>query len=235
MKFRAPTRQLLAALTVMTLLLGAVAVPAAGAGQTGVRLVADTDEVPVDGTTTVAVVVTDVDGGVGAYNVTVSLDTEHARITNASAAGGTGFERNLIADDGSSVRMVAALLNTTDTGSATIATVTIEGTAAGRSDLTLDVGELGDEQGATYKVGDTTGVSLSVTAPSSTATAESTATASSEAESETTSAESGADNRGPVAAFGPIERIQRSVPLPVVGGIVLVGAVALGVFIGRRH
>ena len=55
------------------------------------------------------------------------------------------------------------------------------------------------------------------------------------ADVETDGAESGADDGGPVAAFGPIERIQRSVPLPVVGGIVLVGAVALGVFIGRRR
>jgi hypothetical protein len=290
MELRAPTRQLLAALTVMALLLAAVAVPAAAAGRTDVRLVADTDEVPVDGTTTVAVVVMDAEGGVGAYNLTVSLEADHARITNASAAGGAGFQRNDIADDGSSVRMVAALLNTTDTGSVTIATVTIEGTAEGRSDLSLAVPELGDEEGRAYTVADTTGVSVDVTGPSTaepsgggdgggdaprqgtatdtdggpdtdegspndatrsteTATPAVTGSPSSAAETGTTadvaSSEAGteatptpsetrADDRPPEPASGPIERIQRSIPMPVVGGIVL-AAIVLGVFVVRRR
>jgi hypothetical protein len=290
MELRAPTRQLLAALTVMVLLLAAVAVPAAAAGRTDVRLVADTDEVPVDGTTTVAVVVMDAEGGVGAYNLTVSLEADHARITNASAAGGAGFQRNDIADDGSSVRMVAALLNTTDTGSVTIATVTIEGTAEGRSDLSLAVPELGDEEGRAYTVADTTGVSVDVTGPStaepsgggdggggaprqgtatdtdggpdtdegspndapqSTETATPVVTgspspaggtgttadvASSEAGTEATPtpSETRADDRPPEPASGPIERIQRSIPMPVVGGIVL-AAIVLGVFVVRRR
>lgn len=284
MELRAPTRQLLAALTVMALLLAAVAVPAAAAGRTDVRLVADTDEVPVDGTTTVAVVVMDAEGGVGAYNLTVSLEADHARITNASAAGGAGFQRNDIADDGSSVRMVAALLNTTDTGSVTIATVTIEGTAEGRSDLSLAVPELGDEEGRAYTVADTTGVSVDVTGPStakpsgggdggggaprqgtatdtdggspndapqSTETATPAVTgspspaagagttadvAASEAGTEATQtqSETRADDRPPEPASGPIERIQRWVPLPVVGGIVL-AAIVLGVFVVRRR
>ena len=296
MELRAPTRQLLAALTVMALLLAAVAVPAAAAGRTDVRLVADTDEVPVDGTTTVAVVVMDAEGGVGAYNLTVSLEADHARITNASAAGGAGFQRNDIADDGSSVRMVAALLNTTDTGSVTIATVTIEGTAEGRSDLSLAVPELGDEEGRAYTVADPTGVSVDVTgpftakpsgggdgggdatrqgtatdtdggadtsggsntdggspndAPQSTETATPAVTgspspaagtgttadvASSEAGTEATPtpSETRADDRPPEPASGPIERIQRSIPMPVVGGIVL-AAIVLGVFVVRRR
>jgi hypothetical protein len=171
----------------LVVLAAAVAVvaagPAAGAGETTVRLVPDADRVDAGGTTTVDVVVTDVDGGVGALNVTVTAGGG-ASITDASVGGGAGLTSVETAPDGSAVRVVAAILDTDDTGSATVATLTVEADAAGTADLAVRVTELADETGETYDVTAAEGASLTVvdestataTAPPRTATDAPTAT-----------------------------------------------------------
>ncbi|MGM0592622.1 MAG: dockerin type I domain-containing protein, partial [Halobacteriota archaeon] len=111
-------------------------------------------------------VVDDADGGVGAYEATVEVaDPSVATITDVEVHGGAGS--NLvevdIAADGSSVEITAATMDTDDTGSVPIATITVEGGAAGSTDLTPTVDALGDEQGTSYAVTGTTGASLTVT------------------------------------------------------------------------
>jgi hypothetical protein len=169
----------------LVVLAAAVAVvaagPVAGAGETTVRLVPDADRVNAGETTTVDVVVTDVDGGVGALNVTVTAGGG-ASITDASVGGGAGLTSVETAPDGSAVRVVAAILDTDDTGSATVATLTVEADAAGTADLAVRVTELADETGETYDVTAAEGASLTVvdestaTAPPRTATDAPTAT-----------------------------------------------------------
>lgn len=125
---------------------------AAAAGPTTVRLAAN-ESVTVSQTTTVDVVVEDVDGGVGAYNVSVAVnDPSIARITDVELKGDPSEEtrRVTLADDGSSATMVAALADTADTGRVTIATVTVRGEAVGSTPLDLTVTALGDERGRSY-------------------------------------------------------------------------------------
>jgi hypothetical protein len=136
---------------VVVMLLVAVAT-AGAAGATTVRL-ASTDDVPVSETTTVDVVVDDADGGVGAYNVTVALTNPSvASITDVELLGNPSAETSRvdIAGDGSSTTMVAALMDTADTGDVTIAKVTLRGDGPGSTDLELRVAALGDERGNSY-------------------------------------------------------------------------------------
>lgn len=167
MEIRTTIRRLLVAVVaagLLTSLVVAFAVPATAAEETGVRLDPSTDRVEVGETTTVGIVVTDAKDGVGAYNMTVSLD-ESASITNASIGGNAGLQDVHLADDGSSVRLVAALANTSNAKTVRIAMVTVEGETAGESTLDVQVNELADEQGRSYKIASTEGASLPVSDP----------------------------------------------------------------------
>jgi PKD repeat protein len=133
---------------------------------TSVSLAPSSDEVTVDETTTFDLVVDNANGGVGAYTATISLDDSSvAQITDVELLGNPAEQTSQvdIAADGSSVTIDAALMNTADTGSVAVATITVEGENAGSTDLSTSVAALGDEDGNNYAVTGTTGASLEVT------------------------------------------------------------------------
>ncbi|AZH25271.1 hypothetical protein [Haloplanus aerogenes] len=143
----------LAAVVLVTLVVAVATVGAAGA--TTVRL-SSADDVSVSETTTVDVVVNDADSGVGAYNVTVALTNPSiASITDVELLGNPSDRTSRVerAADGSSVTMVAALMDTADTGTVTIARVTLRADGTGSTGLDLTVAALGDERGDSYTVG----------------------------------------------------------------------------------
>lgn len=130
---------------------------------TTVSLSPENDLVAVDQSTEYDVVVDDADGGVGAYELTITVeDPSVASITDVELAGVSDEELTdvQIADDGSSVTIEAVLVDTEDDGSATLGTVTVQANAEGTSDLSLDVSDLGTEAGESYDVTGTNGASL---------------------------------------------------------------------------
>ncbi|WP_418285062.1 PKD domain-containing protein [Halorubrum sp. DTA46] len=135
----------------------------ASASETSVSLSPQSAEVVAGNTETYDVVVDSADGGVGAYELTVSLDDASvASITDVTIAGNPGLTNVNYAEDNSSVTIRAALMDTDDTGSVSIASITVEGTAEGSSDISLDVQALGNEDGESYTVTDENGASISV-------------------------------------------------------------------------
>jgi hypothetical protein len=141
---------------------------AAAAGTTAVGLSPADSTVQAGSTTTVDVVVESADGGVGAYNIDVSVvDPATATITGI-APGGNPSEsttETTVAGDGSNAGVAAALADTDDTGTVTVATITLEGQAAGTADLNLTVNALGDETGAPYTVDEVSHGTITVTTP----------------------------------------------------------------------
>jgi hypothetical protein len=139
-------------------------------GNVSVVLVgADGDgEIAAGSTNAYDVVVTDVDGGVGAFAATVSVDDPSvATVTDASIAAGTDTDAANLSTasvnvTGSSAVLEAALLDTNDDGNVTIGTVVVSATAAGSVGVTPSVSAIGDESGESYAVGSTEGASLSV-------------------------------------------------------------------------
>jgi hypothetical protein len=123
------------------------------------------DSTVTAGETTYDVVVDSADGGVGAYDFTVSIvDPSVASISDVDVGGNPGDQTTdiSIVDDGSSADVTAALADTDDSGSVTIATVTVQGDEAGTSDVGLAVEALGTEAGESYTVTGTTGASITV-------------------------------------------------------------------------
>ena len=144
--------------------------PPAADMETSLSLSPESGQTSVGGTTTYELVVDDAEGGVGAYSATVSLDDASiASIDDVELYGSpAGQTTNVdIADDGSSVDIDAALMNTSNTGSVAVAAITVEGAAAGSTDLSTTVDAIGNEQGDSYTVTDTTGASVTVTEKSS--------------------------------------------------------------------
>ncbi|WP_256290028.1 PKD domain-containing protein [Halobellus inordinatus] len=134
--------------------------------ETSVSLSPANGETFVGGATTYELVVDDAQGGVGAYEATVSLDDPSVgSITDVSLQGSpAGQTTNVdVASDGSSVEIDAALMDTADSGSVPVATITVQGDAAGATDLSASVSALGNEAGNSYTVTGTQGASLSVT------------------------------------------------------------------------
>ncbi|WP_305881856.1 PKD domain-containing protein [Haloplanus halophilus] len=133
---------------------------------TSVSLSPTSSEIATDDSTEYALVVDDANGGVGAYTATVSLDDASVgQITDVELLGNPAEQTSQvdIATDGSSVSIDAALMNTADSGSVTVATITVEGVNAGSTDLDTSVTALGDEDGNNYAVTGTNGASLTVT------------------------------------------------------------------------
>jgi len=159
----APTASATAAL-VGLLVLTATAAPAVAATDTPVRLVGADESTTVGETTTVDVVVGNVDGGVGAYDLTVAVDDpDVATVVDAAVAGDSGARDVEVAPDGSNASVRAAMLDTDDAGEVTVATVTVAGQSAGSADLTVSVEALGDEEGRAYAVTAERGTSVTVT------------------------------------------------------------------------
>ncbi|WP_042666326.1 hypothetical protein [Haloferax sp. ATB1] len=146
--------------------LSAVAPPALAATDTTVGFDTDAATVEPDSTRTFDIVVDSVDAGVGAYNLTVELDDPSVgRIAEVATPDGTDPRLRDVSYDTertvASVRVVG--LDTDDTGSVAVATITVE-TADATVDGALDVSvsALGDEDGNSYTVTDTSGLDLSV-------------------------------------------------------------------------
>jgi len=136
--------------------------PPADGPSTEVGLSPESDLVAVGDSAEYDVVVDDADGGVGVYSMTVAVDDPSvASITDADLSG---VSENLtdvqIAEDGSSATIEAVLVDTNDTGSVTLGTVTVESAAEGTTTVSLDVAELGDESGNAYEVTATSGATL---------------------------------------------------------------------------
>ncbi|RDZ48170.1 hypothetical protein C5B86_03685 [Haloferax sp. Atlit-19N] len=146
--------------------LSAVAPPALAATDTTVGFDTDAATVEPDSTRTFDIVVDSVDAGVGAYNLTVELDDASVgRIAEVATPDGTDPRLRDVSYDESrtvaSVRVVG--LDTDDTGSVAVATVTVEtADATGDGALDVSVTALGDEVGNSYTVTDTSGLDLSV-------------------------------------------------------------------------
>lgn len=123
------------------------------------------ETVHVGETTTYDVVVEQADGGVGAYNFTVSARSGAvASLRDVSLESNPDVQKTDVtyASDNTSVQAVAALSDTRDSGRVTIATVTVAGEAAGTSDLQLTVTALGTESGQSYEVTGTRDSSITV-------------------------------------------------------------------------
>ncbi|MBX0324347.1 hypothetical protein EGH21_15055 [Halomicroarcula sp. F13] len=124
------------------------------------------------------VVVDSADGGVGAAEFSVAVDdTSVATITSANVLGSGSTEVD-VANDGSSVDVEYAFRDTADTGSVTIAEVTVQGESAGTAGLSLGPSDgndgvlVFDESGTGYDVTGTNGASVTVEAPPEPATFE---------------------------------------------------------------
>lgn len=125
---------------------------AAAAGTTDIGVATERDALAPGDTTTVEVVVEDADGGVGALNATVTLSNpDTASVENVTIHGDPGLERVTERADG--VELSAALADTDDAGSVTVATVVLRAERAGQTSVDVDVRALGDEDGAAYSVG----------------------------------------------------------------------------------
>jgi hypothetical protein len=137
------------------------------AGETSVELVGtDSDgTIGIAGSNTYDVVVTNADGGVGAFALTVSSsDASTATVTDATIVPDpvSGETTTEVEVTDSSATLEAALLDTADSGSVTIGTVTLTGAGAGTASVDLSVNALGNEAGDSYEVITTPGASLEV-------------------------------------------------------------------------
>ena len=141
-------------------------VPDPGTGEVAATLEPTAPQVGLGGESTVDLVVTGPDAGVGSYEFTVSVgDASTVEIADIQEAntGGTG-EVNL-ASDGSSVSVNRALLGDTiaPDDEFVLATLTVSGEAAGTTDLTVEEVIVGDEGGNSYDVVGTGAATLEVT------------------------------------------------------------------------
>ena len=128
-----------------------------------VGLSPDSDLVAVGDSAEYDITVDDAEGGVGVYSMTVAVDDPSvASISGVDLAGLANEELAdvQLAEDGSSATIEAVLVDTSDTGSVTLGTVTVESAAEGTTGVSLDVSELGDESGNAYTVTATSGATL---------------------------------------------------------------------------
>ncbi|MBX0324348.1 hypothetical protein EGH21_15060 [Halomicroarcula sp. F13] len=121
--------------------------------------------------TTYDVVVDSADGGVGAAELRVAIDdTSVASITDANVVDDSATEEIEVAADGSWVDVEYAFADTADTGSVTVATVSVEGNSAGTANLSVEPTDdnsevlVFDEGGQGYDVTGTNGATLDVEA-----------------------------------------------------------------------
>jgi hypothetical protein len=141
--------------------------PAPPAGETTVSLEPADQQTAVGATTTYNVVVDNAAGGVGAGEVAVSVgDTGIATIEDVTLLNGAAGESVTITDSAAQFDYFGA--DTADTGSVTIATVTVAGVGDGTTSLSIGPtdgnGEvlLFDESGTGYDVTGTNGATLEV-------------------------------------------------------------------------
>ncbi|MFD1599906.1 PKD domain-containing protein [Halobellus rarus] len=129
---------------------------------TAVSLSPSEDLVAVNGTTTFDVVVENTDGGVGAYDIALSVDDGETATIEDVSVDESALSDVQIDSDGSSATAEVALLDTEQNGSVTVATVTVSGAADGEAEIGLDVSSLGTEAGQAYNVTAENGATLTV-------------------------------------------------------------------------
>lgn len=164
-------RRLLVAAVALSLIGPAVTPLAAAAGGTTVSIAAADTSVDVGQSTTFEVEVDESRSGVGAAEFGVAVDGNVAEITDVEVLGSGATSTN-IAADGSSADVQYAFRDTSDSGSVTVAEVTVRGVSDGSTDVRLeptadqDAVLIFDESGSGYDVTDTNSAALSVEAGS---------------------------------------------------------------------
>ncbi|WP_058991343.1 hypothetical protein [Haloarcula sp. CBA1127] len=122
-----------------------------GAGTTSVVVQPSTDTVAVGNTTTVDIVVTSATDGVGSLDIDIaSTNGSVATVSNTTVAGNPETVQS--SQEANSVRVAATGMDTADSGSAPVVSVTLTGEAVGTSDIDLTVAAVGDESGNAYNV-----------------------------------------------------------------------------------
>ncbi|GGK83697.1 hypothetical protein [Haloarcula sebkhae] len=122
-----------------------------GAGTTSVVVQPSTDSVAVGNTTTVDIVVTSATDGVGSLDIDIaSTSGSVATVSNTTVSGNPDTVQT--SQEANSVRVAATGMDTADTGSAPVVSVTLTGEAVGTSDVDLTVAAVGDESGNAYNV-----------------------------------------------------------------------------------
>lgn len=130
-------------------------------GSTTVSLTPSEAEAEVGETVTFDIVVEEVDGGVGAHETVLEVeDASVAKLTAVELLGEPGEEHVDFGEEGESVDIAAALMETDGDGSVTIGRVDVEIIKEGVTDISLDVETLADEIGRTYTVTETTGATV---------------------------------------------------------------------------
>lgn len=115
-------------------------------------------------TVTYDVVFETADSGVGSYNFTLtSANASVAQFTDVTLNGDPGVSEVNFTTNGSRLSVDVALADTNDTGSVTLATVSVKSINTGTTDLALSVGVVADEQGNSYTIAEDTGTSINVT------------------------------------------------------------------------
>jgi len=153
------------ALALVVLLGGAVSV-AAAASTTNVDATAETDRLSPGDTTAIDVVVENADGGVGAFEATVTLsDPGAASVADVTLYGDPSLSNVTERADG--VEVSSALADTQDTGRVTIATVVVSADEPGETEVDVTIDVLGDEDGEAYAVDTVDRPTLSVVADDS--------------------------------------------------------------------
>lgn len=175
----------------------------------------DSASVPEGATATLAVTVSDATGGVGAVDLTVSVDSGNvADIASVTVLGDPAQANTTYSGDATSVRITGSGMDTADSGRVTVARVQVRGSQSGDTGLSLSVTSLGDEDGNRYnitavrdgrvEVGDESdGSSSSESTPTPTATTTSTTTPTPTAtptEAETATATPGGEEPGTAAS-----------------------------------
>lgn len=157
--------------------------------RTTVRVTPLTVTATTSETVTFDVVVESVADGVGAFSGSVSVG-EGVQITDVAVAGGPGAETVSIQDDGQRVTISTALMDTDDSGSVTILTVTVAPTESGDVPVDVTVDALADEGGDAYSVTASPAASLTVEQSDESSTATDTPSGTeTEAETEVTETE----------------------------------------------
>ncbi|MDS0255857.1 hypothetical protein [Haloarcula argentinensis] len=140
-----------------------------GAGTTRVVVQPSTDTVTVGNTTTVDIVVTSATDGVGSLDIDIaSTNGSVATVSNTTVAGNPDTVQT--SQGANSVRVGATGMDTADSGSAPVVSVTLTGKAVGTSDVELTVAAVGDESGNAYNVTSVRAGTLTVESGNDTAT-----------------------------------------------------------------
>lgn len=123
------------------------------AGTTDVRVEPERTTVNTGETVTMALFVTDAANGVGAFDVTATVeDGAVAIVEEINVVGEPAFVDEAYENENASVRITASGLNTSDRGSVSILEVRLRARSPGQTDLNVSVTALGDEDGSEYEV-----------------------------------------------------------------------------------